>query len=72
MLMTGAGWYETRHSNPGNCVQVRAKRGPHGTRLLVRNSNYPDGAVLGFGAAEWKTFLEDVKAGKPIAAAVLA
>ena len=54
-----AGEAEEEHSNPsGECVEIA----PLPTRsVAVRDSKYPDSAVLVFTRAEWDTFLADVR-----------
>jgi Domain of unknown function (DUF397) len=47
-------------SNGGNCVEVAALPS---NSLAVRDSKNPDGPVLTFTAAEWRTFTSAVRAG---------
>jgi hypothetical protein len=55
-------WRKSSHSgsNGGNCVEVAAL--PNHS-LAVRDSKDPDGPVLTFTPAEWRTFTSAVKAG---------
>jgi hypothetical protein len=45
-------------SNGGNCVEVAALPG---NRLAVRDSKNPDGPVLTFSRAEWRSFTTALK-----------
>ncbi|MGI5184710.1 DUF397 domain-containing protein [Dactylosporangium sp. CA-152071] len=59
---TGAGWRKSSHSNGNggnNCVEVTVAASAAG----VRDSKNPDGAVLRFSPAAWKSFLSDAKHG---------
>jgi hypothetical protein len=47
-------------SNGGNCVEVAALPG---NVLAVRDSKNPDGPVLTFSRAEWRTFTTTLKTG---------
>ena len=47
-------------SNGGNCVEVTALPG---NVLAVRDSKNPDGPVLTFSRAEWRTFTTALKTG---------
>jgi hypothetical protein len=47
-------------SNGGNCVEVAALPG---NVLAVRDSKNPDGPVLTFSRAEWRTFTTALKTG---------
>lgn len=49
-------------SNGGNCVEVAALPG---SSLAVRDSKNPDGPVLTFSRAEWRTFTTALKTGAP-------
>jgi hypothetical protein len=48
------------HAN-GNCVQVA---GLSADLIKVRDSKHPEGTVLRFSAADWDTFVDDVRNGK--------
>ena len=54
-----AAWRKSSYSNPsGECVELA----PLSARsVAVRDSKYPDGAVLVFTRAEWEAFLADVR-----------
>ena len=54
-----AAWRKSSYSNPsGECVEIA----PLPARsVAVRDSKYPDSAVLVFTRAEWDTFLADVR-----------
>lgn len=57
----GLTWRKSSHSSPegNNCVELA------GTALgiVVRDSKNPDGDVIAFGAASWRTFMTGVKTG---------
>lgn len=47
-------------SNSGNCVEVAFRDG----RVLVRDSNDPEGPVLRFTPADWRAFLSGAEDGE--------
>jgi len=51
----------TRSANGGDCVEV-ADNIPG--VVAVRDSKNPDGPVLTFTPAEWRTFIDSVKTGE--------
>jgi Domain of unknown function (DUF397) len=60
MDMTPVAWRTSSHSgsNGGTCVEI-ATAGP---AVAVRDSKHPDGPLLAFTPATWKTFTDQVKA----------
>lgn len=60
----GAGWRKSSYSggNEGgsNCVEVTGTGG----RVGVRDSKNPQDGPLVFGAAQWRTFIGELKAGR--------
>jgi hypothetical protein len=57
-----AGWRKSSHSNPsGDCVQMATLPGD---RVAMRNSRFPSGAVLVFGANEMSAFVRGIKNGE--------
>jgi Domain of unknown function (DUF397) len=62
MDLTAADWRKpSRSSNNGNCVEV-ARNLPR--IVAVRDSKDPHGPVLMIEAAEWRNFIDDIKAGR--------
>lgn len=60
--LPGVRWWKSTYSNPsGNCVEV-ARLGDG--RAALRNSRFPDGAVLVYPAVGLRAFLAGVKAGR--------
>jgi hypothetical protein len=61
-LLANVIWRKSSYSgsNGGDCVQVAMLPD---SRLAVRDSKDPDGPVLTFTPAEWRTFTSAVKAG---------
>jgi hypothetical protein len=57
----GTAWRKSRHSNTGNCVEVRHLS--PGV-VQVRDSKDPDGPVLSFTCDEWTAFTGGVKDGE--------
>lgn len=58
----GVRWWKSTYSNPsGNCVEV-ARLGDG--RVAVRNSRFPDGAVLVCPPVGIRAFVDEVKAGR--------
>ncbi len=59
---SAAVWRKSSRSNGsgGNCVEVAAVADVVG----VRDSKDPDGPVLTFAAAQWRSFLAAVRAGE--------
>lgn len=55
-----ASWQKSSASGAGNCVEV-ARSHDH---VWVRDSNDPDGAVIGFTRADWTAFLVGVRRGE--------
>lgn len=53
-------WFNASNSNDQSCADVRLKS-DGGAQM--RNSNFPDGAVLDFDAKEWSVFVAAAKAG---------
>ncbi|MFS8203222.1 DUF397 domain-containing protein (plasmid) [Streptomyces sp. CWNU-52B] len=49
-------WRKSSASVEGNCVEVAAVGG-----IAVRDSHDPDGALLGFSAYAWRSFLSGLK-----------
>ena len=60
MDVTGVAWRTSSYSgsNGGTCVEV----GTAGPAVAVRDSNHPDGPLLAFTPASWKTFTAQLKA----------
>ena len=58
--MTAVAWRTSSYSgsNGGTCVEV----GTVGPAVAVRDSNYPDGPLLVFAAANWTAFTDQLKA----------
>lgn len=53
-------WRKARRSmGAGDCVEVS----PAGGKIFVRDSKNPGGAILGYPAAAWRSFLADAKQG---------
>lgn len=51
-------WRKARRSlGNGECVEVA----PFAGRVAVRDSKTPAGAVLMYGAPEWRSFIADIK-----------
>lgn len=60
--LPGVRWWKSTYSNPsGNCVEV-ARLGDG--RVAVRNSRFPDGAVLVCSRACTRAFVAGAKAGR--------
>lgn len=59
--LQGARWRKSRHSHPGDCVEVAAL--PAGG-IAMRNSRHPDGAALVYTRAEVDAFIRGVKDGE--------
>jgi hypothetical protein len=55
-------WVKSSYSGSqgGNCIEVAANMKG---RVLVRDTNDRQGAVLGFSEAPWRRFAAEVKAG---------
>jgi hypothetical protein len=53
-------WQKSTHSGISDCVEVA--RDAEGVR--IRDSEYPDGAVLDFTTAAWQAFIAGVKDGE--------
>jgi hypothetical protein len=51
----------SRSYGAGECVEVAV---PYGTRMAVRDSKNPQGAVLRFTHAGWRAFVADVRMGR--------
>ncbi|GGL20518.1 hypothetical protein Sme01_55350 [Sphaerisporangium melleum] len=62
MDLSGAVWRKSSHSsdNGGQCVEVAGNL-PCG--VAVRDSKVPGGPELLFGPAEWRSFINVIKAG---------
>jgi Domain of unknown function (DUF397) len=60
MDVTGAAWRKSSYSgdNGGTCVEV----GVAAPAVAIRDSKHPDGPLLAFAAATWKSFTDQVKA----------
>ncbi len=58
--LDNAAWHKSSYSgsNGGNCVEVAALPGDS---LAVRDSKNPDGPVLAFSRAEWRSFTTALK-----------
>jgi hypothetical protein len=54
-------WHKSSYSDGegGNCVEVA-----EGATARVRDSQHRESGFLEFGAAEWRGFIEGVKAGE--------
>ncbi len=53
-------WRKSSHSTGGNqCVEIAHL----GAAIAVRDSKNPDGGHLTFGAAKWRTLLDNAKHG---------
>jgi hypothetical protein len=52
-------WRVARHCEAGSCVQIAHKDG----MVLIGDSKDPDGPVLAYSQAEWRTFAEGIKLG---------
>ncbi|RKS71853.1 uncharacterized protein DUF397 [Actinomadura pelletieri DSM 43383] len=50
----------SRSTDEGNCVEIAGDE----AMVLARDSNDPDGPVLGFGVEAWGVFLSAVKSGR--------
>jgi hypothetical protein len=60
--LTGPTWVKSSLSFANhNCVEVKPL--PGGT-VAVRNSRYPEGAILEFTAGEWHAFIGGAKNGE--------
>jgi Domain of unknown function (DUF397) len=51
----------SRSYGAGECVLVG---GPYGVQIGVRDTKNPQGTVLRFSPAAWRTFVTDVRIGK--------
>jgi hypothetical protein len=51
----------TRSYGAGNCVEIAA---PGGERVIVRDSNNANGAVLTFSPLQWNAFVVSVRRAK--------
>ena len=60
----GLAWRKSSYSgnNGGQCVEVAVPEG--GSAVLVRDSKEPLGPSLVLGHAEWRAFVEGVRAGE--------
>ena len=56
----GLAWRKSSYSSDGTCVETAITP----SHILVRDSKNPNGQVLTFNFAEWKAFLQGVKAGE--------
>lgn len=52
-------WRKSTYTHPNNCVEVADLPG----MSAVRDSQHPRELQLPFGSAEWRAFVEGVKAG---------
>jgi hypothetical protein len=52
-------WRVARRCDGGTCVQI----GKKGDLVLIGDSKDPDGPVLAYSRAEWRTFAEGIKQG---------
>jgi ArsR family metal-binding transcriptional regulator len=52
-------WYRGGRCESSSCIEVAFR----GNKVLVRNSNFPNGAVLIFTREEWDTFTAGAFAG---------
>ncbi|GIE89299.1 DUF397 domain-containing protein [Actinoplanes regularis] len=61
--LSGAVWHKSTRSggNGGDCVEVAANLPGI---VALRDTKDPDGATLIFTHAEWRAFLEGVRAGE--------
>ncbi|MBC6468200.1 DUF397 domain-containing protein [Actinomadura alba] len=59
MDLSAARWRKSSHSggDSGDCVEIAGLPGG----VAVRDSKNPDGPVLSFGSAAWRTFTRSVK-----------
>jgi hypothetical protein len=57
--LSAARWRKSGRSggDSGDCVEIAGLPG----RIAVRDSKNPDGPVLVFGTADWRTFIAQVK-----------
>lgn len=57
-------WVKSSYSGSqgGNCVEAAGD--PRGRRILVRDTKDRDGVALGFRAASWRRFADDIKSGR--------
>lgn len=52
-------WRVARHCEVGSCVRIAQKD----DLILIGDSKDPDGPVLAYSRAEWRTFAEGIKQG---------
>jgi Domain of unknown function (DUF397) len=52
-------WRVARHCDAGSCIRVARS----GDSVLIGDTKNPDGPVLAYDRAEWKTFIEGIRHG---------
>jgi uncharacterized protein YeaC (DUF1315 family) len=62
MTEMGINWRTSSYSNNGTCVEVADL--PDGSRLVRDTKDNGCGSILKYNAAEWRAFVDGVKAGE--------
>lgn len=54
-------WRKSSHSQCGECVEIATLMQ---SSIVVRDSKNPDGPRLAYSANEWRSFIQQIKAGE--------